>query len=610
MHGAETPPAERALPDGFAEILLSLEPPFDVNWQLDPLELDEPTRLDRLARVKATLPAENEDLEGITHDQTIENYLRLALVSAGDRETLETFLELVETVLTTQPERSADLAQQVFWIWAPAAEVAGFYNQKIELEELAFKILMPEEYQAIREDYDKSLLMGDEGIIARLETDIDHLLSEALPEGVAFEIASRAKSYYSVWRKLQKEGRDTAELLDLVGIRVIIDADEEIVAAQQCYVAMAAVASQFEVQFNRIKDYIKVPKPNGYQSLHLTLHNPYGLPFELQVRSRSMHIRAETDTLASHQGYDAAFKKVPGKVHRTFRTVPKLYRWRDEATRSIIKNNQHTTAILDKWLLFFRDDGNLYRLPAKDEPTMLDASFKVHSRRALKTRRIARRDGKLIGLEHPVSHGDVLSFEYHSDYPKQPDRFNVLKRKAHLTDTVRYIDNQRRQILAPQLLAVAISLIDQESGIEGGLSVLTVDDRRELAQRAGVPTFEKLLVLVGDNVPDGKRTRIVARILERCGVGGEPRIATTGELAPEASYDAKIVSMVEVAGVDDTTIECRVAGCCSEQITPGEAVVARVSTHDKAIKVHRRECNNIRSDQGLLECSWRDVTFE
>lgn len=584
--------------------LLDDRVPFDVDWRTPASEMDEPVRLLRLARVKAILPADNALEEKTTHDVTLENYLRLALQAAGDRDTLSTFLDHVQVTLVDHPDDAKVLAQQVFWIWAPAAEVAGLYQHKTDLEDAAFQVIKPDDYAAITAEYDKAALAGENGLLARTSQKIHDALSEVFGDSVGFDIGSRSKSVYSVWRKMRSDGRSTNQIFDLLGIRavIVLDGTEE-EAIEQCYVAMSAAVSKFQSETSRLKDYIANPKPNGYQSLHLTLYAESGIPFELQVRTHDMHQAAESDGLLSHQTYDATYKETPGKIKQVFRKVPRQYQWRDAATQSIREHEGQMEGVMDGELLFFGADGNLYLTSA--DANALDASFRIHSRRALRTKGISLHTGKPIRLSDPVRHGDTLVVDYHPDYPTQRERFEVLSQGVNTSYARKAIESNRRKLLSEhyrQLGREAIIAQVADLGLDDPFSLLDEADRRRLADRVGMPNFNKLLEVIGVGDAHGKPTRIANMIRARCGLGDLVEIKTVPESRGTLD-DQAVLSDLLIPNVGGKP-NCQVAGCCSEKIRHGDDVLVRPSRLDGIFKVHLTECVNIRDHSGTIACSW------
>lgn len=588
--------------DQISARLLDEVPPFDIDWSVPASSLSESERLLRLAGLKAILPPDNAIHEKTSHDATLENYIRLSLDAAGNVKTLDRFFGFVWQAMEDNPDEAQLLAQQVFWIWAPAAEIAGQYHHKIALEDQAFKVLLPEEYDHISQSYAKDSLEAEGGMLSYVGQQIQELLELTLESNEGFSLQTRAKSVYSVWRKLRDKNKSSAELFDLLGFRIIIDGEDE-QAIQQCYVAMAAVASGFESEHTRLKDYIADPKPTGYQSLHLTLYTTFGFPFELQVRTSGMHHRAETDSELSHQTYDATFKEVPGKIKREFRTVPKLYRWRDHATQHIQQNGGSTEGILGEDILFFRGDGNMYQIARG--ATALDASFRVHSRRALRTKHIMER-GKPIAFSSAIQHGALLDIEYRDAYPTNRSHFDRMGLIVNTKSARKAIEKGWRKAAQDDLRQkgrLIISSLVGDLGLPDPLDVLDEADRRMLADRIGVPNFDTLLEIVGAGNRSGKPSRVAQLIKNRLGIGELAEIKLVRESTLTMS-DEEILGSILIPTVGEQP-ECRVAGCCTERIRSGDPILVRPSKLEGIFKLHREDCVNIRDNSDTLQCQWQ-----
>lgn len=585
-----------------ADLLLDPAPPFDVDWQVPAHELRLEDRLVRLARIKAILPPGNAENEKATHDKTLENYMRLALHSAGDRATLDTFLSHVEATLDSGEEGSDMLAQQVFWIWAPTAEIAGLQDHKKAMEDKALRVLHPDDYRRLELDYQAIDL--EHGLLSETRAEITELIDSLdIQEPFSYAIQHRAKSKYSAWRKLQLKGRSDTQIFDLMGFRVIIDGGDEPMAIGQCRYILGAMEEYFGSSPEWRMDYIANPKPDGYRSLHQTFTLPNGQSFELQLRTRSMQDQARADGTHSHQAYEAANKVVPGKIRRNFVKVPKLYRWRDIASVHINEQGGRTDGILGDDILFFRNDGNLYLLPSG--ANALDASYEVHTRRALKTKTVIR-NGQPIGLSDTVNHGDVLNISYHDVYPTDISRLD--RQRLLMTTAVgqRAVEKYKRRLQADKLeeagKLIIISMVP-ELQADDPLSALSEEDRSRLAQKVGLPTFEKLLEIIGAGHKGGKPGRIANLIRVRSGLS--PDLAKDKPEQQIPLSDRQVLERVDVPNRNASPI-CRVAGCCSGAIRPDDAVLARPSMHHYGVmQLHRTDCDNVATLEGAVVCGWK-----
>ncbi len=597
------PPSIELSPDhqALAACLLDPTPPFGTDWQTPAHEMRLQERLFRLATLKAILPEANAEKEKFTHDRTLENYIRLALHSAGDRGTLDTFMQHVKATLEAGGEGVEMLAQQVFWIWAPVAEIADLEAHKSQLEDSALRVLKPDDYDQLERDYQAIDL--NHGLLIDTRREIGELIdSLGIVEEFSYELQYRSKSKYSAWRKRQLEKREDTEIFDLMGFRIVIDGGDESMAIGQCRYILSAMEEYFESSPEWRFDFIAHPKPNGYQSLHQTFTLPTGQSFELQLRTRAMHDQAKTGGNLTHQAYDAMHKVVPGKIRRNFVKVPKLYRWRDEAALFIQEHGGSSEGILGDSILFFRDDGNLYQVAAG--ATVLDASFAVHSRRALKTRTITR-DGRPTEFSDTVNHGDCLNIRYNNRYPTDVTRLNR-HRFIMVTRTGQTaIEKYKRRLQADQLQSLGRQVISEmltDLEMDDPLSVLSEKDLATLAQGAGMPSFEKLLEIIGDGQKNGKPGRIANLVRIRSGLPQTIVRERTNMQTPLS--DRQVLEHVRVPNRNAAPI-CRVAGCCSGEIRLEDQVIARPSElHVGVMQLHRTDCNNVTSLEGSIACEW------
>lgn len=599
---------DSAISENLVEVLLDPTPPFDVDWRVSARLLDEDSRLIRLARVKALLPADNAMEHHSTHDATLENYIRLALQATGDRETLSRFLETVMHTLDSERPDTELLAQQIFWIWGPVADIAGLHRMKVDLEERAFAIAMPEECARIREVYEATDAESMQTFLEDTRQLILEAAQSAIPGLTLEDVSGRPKTYYGIWRKHQGREEDYT-ISDFMGFRVVVDGATEEEAVERCYAVAGEVCAYFEMDPDRFKNYIAQPKANGYRSLHLTLYNEQGRPIELQIRTRAMHEAAESEGEISHLLYDAAYKVVPGKIFQHYRRIPKLYSWREVAARRI-QESSGSTEILGGQILFFRTDGNLY-LIEETGATALDGAFRIQSERALRASAIYI-NGKLAEFSDPLSFGDLVDVQYREDYPTDPLYVGAMKGSTLTERAHKAIERARRQLLRDELITrgkeVVLEKLGSNFGLKDLFSVLNGTDRRYLAKRAGVSSLEDLLFIIGNGNKSGKPTRIANLIRARLGMEDIAEIKPMPENASTVD-DKELLALIHIPHLGGEP-ECRVAGCCSHQIVVGDEVVARPLRSEGKMSLHRIDCANVRDYPGLVQCIWDSANLE
>ncbi len=371
-------------------------------------------RQDELSSITLELPPDNPEIQKVQHNKTIENYIKLVLETAEQTERLKAFCNQLTAKL--QVTKDKKLAKDCLLIWAPAAEVAGLYQEKQVIENIAFEILFPHEFKKVNKAY--ADLGGDEALQDMLNDYIE-LMQDVLEEDldqIARDcvVIGRKKSPYSVWRKCYKKGQEDFRLPDFFGIRILIGSnggyDETGIGV--CYAVAGVVSQYFENDLKRLKSYVDQPKPNGYRSLHLTLKDLVSdAPIELQVRTLEMHEQAERAAGVSHMAYEAASKYTPGTYEKII--TPRLYRWRDQAAHEVrqrqLKGDNSLENLIPGKILAFAPDGNLYEL--NEGNVALDFAFAVHSDTALRTAGI-KIDGHPVRFSVPIEYGSVVAVEY------------------------------------------------------------------------------------------------------------------------------------------------------------------------------------------------------
>ena len=237
-------------------------------------------------------------------EQQVENYrkmflamgkdIRVILIKLADR------LHNMRTLKFLRRDRQIAISKETQDLYAPLANRLGMYSLKWELEDLAFKYLNPDEYREIVEGIDKKR----EQRLQFINQIVEQINEELKRQKIKAEITGRAKHLYSIYRKMQRDNKSLDQIYDLFALRILVD------SVKDCYAALGVVHELYNPMPGRFKDYISVPKPNMYQSLHTTLIGPKGTPFEVQIRTYEMHRIAEFG-IAAHWAYKEAnkFKK-------------------------------------------------------------------------------------------------------------------------------------------------------------------------------------------------------------------------------------------------------------------------------------------------------------
>lgn len=577
------------------------------NWEASHAEEGTEASLKRLASIKAVLPA--DDIKQYKHGISIENHMKLALEAAGDMPGLRVFGEVLRAKLINGD--SELLAQQALLIWAPVMEIAGWHELRTEIEEAGFGRLYPQEKKAIEETY--AHLGGDEALaelIKEYGEGGQAILEEGLGPDVSFTIGGRKKAYYSVWRKVTRDGRPSYQLPDFLGMRVVIDSDgDEEKAVANCYAAADIVTQCFTPELDRYKDYIANPKSNGYQSLHMTLTDINNARLEFQIRTSAMHDKAETDPNTSHMVYNASSKITPGRHFRTWLPRPgRIYSWREAAATEIRQRrdagNPSLEGLQPGTVLTFDKDGHLYQLNNGD--TALDFAFAVHNRRALSTQAIFGKEGRPVSLDSPLRFADAMSIKYHpvkTEMTWQDSWFEKVN-SSTAKKALRKADRERGETkYIASGMRVLVKALGRR-GIRGDvLASLDDHDREAIAERYSVTGFEKLVRNIGANaLKPGKVVTYLERLAGITHERHKPAKQSGG--SAEQTYTDPEGQEWEIAVLETLKCHHHFAGCCKDEIRPGKPIVAVPSRRTGDLSIHIPGCVNLPDDGRVLESSW------
>lgn len=513
--------------------------------------------------------------------------IRVLLVKLADR------LDNMRTLTHMKPEAQERIARETMEIYAPLANRLGIGWLKAELEDLSLRYLDPEGYQALAEKVAFSRGSQQEFItkmVARLRTN----LHEA---GFAAEVSGRIKHLTSIWRKLRSKGTDYEKLDDLIAFRCIMESTAD------CYGALGVVHGHMRPVPGRFKDFIALPKPNNYQSLHTTVLTDGGERMEVQFRTRDMHRIAEQGIAAHWQYKEASRNK--GKPHggyldskdaNRFHWLKQLMDWqRDLKDPQEFLESVKIDLFQDE-IYVFTPRGDVHTLPRKATP--VDFAYAIHSGLGdLCSGALV--NGSIVPLNYNLRSGDVV--EILTDKSRRPARdwldFVVTsKAKSRIRNFLRLEQREKS-------IKLGHDMLDRELH-KHSLSLtkaLKSNALQRVAQDLGVRTTEELLFQVGLG-----RTQ-PAKVLEQL-VPPEQRQSPPSEL--RESLVEKVTRRVTgrddggilVSGESDVMV--RFARCCAP--LPGDDIVGYI-THGRGVAVHRRECDRAMDNdpERKVEVRWQ-----
>lgn len=471
----------------------------------------------------------------------VENLRRLFLAMAKDLRVvllkLADRLHNVRTIKGVQAHKRQRIARETLEIFAPLADRLGMGEVRSELETLGFRYAEPEEYA-----WTVKQLAQTEVKRAHYIAIVKHEFTKALAtEGIPAQINARTKNIYSLYLKLLQKERDIDKIYDLFAIRIIVD------SVEHCYGGMGVIHRHWQPLPHRIKDYIAVPKLNGYRSLHTTIFGPENRLLEVQLRTTSMHEEAELG-VAAHAVYAERKASVQAGTEQ-LAVMRQLGSWQDEIAESAESVDRFKLDLFGHRIFVFTPKGSLYSLPVASTP--VDFAYAVHTEIG-NTCSGAKVNGVIITLDTKLQNGDVVEIlTQKSGHPRR-DWLGFV-RTGHARSAIRSYFRQRGEL--PPVRR------QRREGIEG-------TDRVEAVGKSDSGATKV--------IPKHKRSRRPDPII-----------------APKALLLAGMSSLLT-----------KRAGCCNPR--PGDAIVGYI-TVGKGISVHRANCNHVgrhRDPQRLVAVNW------
>ncbi len=517
--------------------------------------------------------------------------IRVIIIKLADR------LHNMRTLKYQPRESQIRIARETQEIYAPIAQRLGISKIKIELDDLALKYLEPEAYYDLVE---KVVLRKDarEEYIGNLAKEVHEAIREAHIEA---EVYGRAKHFFSVYKKMVNQGKTIDQIYDLFAIRIIVN------SVKDCYAALGIIHEMYKPVPGRFKDYIAMPKPNMYQSLHTTLIGHDGRPFEIQIRTAEMHRTAEYG-IAAHWKYKEGSdgKDTAGQEEAKLSWLRQILEWQQD-----MADNREFMSLLKSDLNLFSDTvfcftptGDVKNLPAGSTP--VDFAYCIHS--AVGNKMVgAKVNGRLVPIDYEIQNGDRIEI-LTSQNSKGPSRdwLSVVKS----TQAKNKINQWFRSELKEENIAKGKEMIlayCKAKSIDTAL-LGKPEYQQKVVRKYGYHDWEALLASVGRG--GLKEGQIVNKMVEEYEKDHPIRVtdADLMEELNEGQQRREILhskSGIIVRGLYDVAVHF--SKCCSP--VPGDEIVGFV-TRGRGVSIHRTDCVNIihltDDEKGrLIEAEWQ-----
>ena len=519
--------------------------------------------------------------------------IRVLIIKLSDR------LHNLRTINYMSHDKIIEKCRETLDIYAPLAARLGIYAMKMELEDIALKFLEPEAYYDLAEQVSERKGQREDAINHVVEQ-IEGTLKEI---DIKHEIYGRSKHFYSIYKKMKYQHKNIDEIFDLMAVRIIVE------SVRDCYAVLGLVHTLWKPIPGRFKDYIAMPKPNMYQSLHTTVIGDSGKPFEIQIRTYEMHRIAEYG-IAAHWKYKEGITADKEEVKLSW--LRQALEWQKDVKDPKEFMESLKMDLFSSQVFVFTPQGDVIELPAGATP--LDFAFKIHSDVGCKCVG-AKVNGKMVTIDHTLENGNIIEIVTSPNaagpsidwlkIAKSSSARNKIRqwlKKENKTDTIdkgkdqidRYI---RKKGYDPRVLLKNnyVNKAVKEMGFKNSDELYN-----QLSYGGTIQT--KLVNLLLSYDADAKAA--VEAEKERSLLDNLNEISEKAQKRNQQKKKQEDNSGVIVEGLDNLMI--RMSGCCNP--VPGDEIIGFI-TKGRGISVHRKDCDNLKNlpekDKGrCIAVSW------
>nr|WP_317283108.1 bifunctional (p)ppGpp synthetase/guanosine-3',5'-bis(diphosphate) 3'-pyrophosphohydrolase [uncultured Sellimonas sp.] len=554
------------------------------------LLVDGVTKLGQLSYSADKLEVQAENLRKMF--LAMAKDIRVIIIKLADR------LHNMRTLQFMRPEKQKEKAKETMDIYSPIAQRLGISKLKIELDDLALKYLHPEVFYDLVQQINERKTEREEFVSQIVKEVSDHMENAHIKA----EVNGRVKHFFSIYKKMVNQDKTVDQIYDLFAVRIIVD------TVQDCYAALGVIHEMYTPVPGRFKDYIAMPKPNMYQSLHTTLMSSIGQPFEIQIRTKEMHRTAEYG-IAAHWKYKESNdgkKNIKTQEEEKLSWLRQILDWQRD-----MSDNKEFLDLLKGDLDLFAEDvycftpnGDLKTLPNGSTP--IDFAYAIHS--AVGNKMVGVRvNGKLVKVDYQIQNGDRIEI-LTSQNSKGPSRdwLNIVKSTQAKNKINQWFKKEFKEenIIRGKEMLIAYCRakgFNQEN-------IMKPKYEQEVQQKYGFRDWDSVLAAVGHG--GLKEGQIVNRLVEEYGkehrqeVTDEAVLEKVAEASKNVVHISKSKSGIVVKGIDDMAV--RFSRCCNP--LPGDEIVGFV-TRGRGLTIHRTDCVNVlhlteRERARLIPVEW------
>lgn len=522
--------------------------------------------------------------------------IRVILIKLADR------LHNMRTLKYMKPEKQKEKARETMDIYAPIAQRLGISKVKIELDDLALKYLEPEVYyDLVAQIADKKSVR--EKFVREIVAEVKRHMENA---NIEADVQGRVKHFFSIYKKMVNQDKTLDQIYDLFAVRILVD------SVKDCYAALGVIHEMYKPIPGRFKDYIAMPKPNMYQSLHTTVIGPKGQPFEIQIRTYEMHRTAEYG-IAAHWKYKetggSTQQNIEGKdsAEAKLTWLRQILEWQRDETdnREFMSLLKSDLDLFSESVYCFTPGGDVKTLPNGSNP--IDFAYSIHS--AVGNKMIgARVNGKLVPIDYVIKNGDRIEI-ITSQNSKGPSRdwLNIVKS----TQAKNKINQWFKTEFKEDNIIKGKDMIAQYCKMKGIVltQIMKPEYQESVLRKYGFRDWDSVLAAVGHG--GLKEGQVVNKMVEESEKAKKKNVTdakimeSVGDTKEQKIRIAKAGKGIVVKGIDDVAV--RFSKCCNP--VPGDEIVGFV-TRGRGVTIHRTDCVNVlhlaeSERERLIDAEWQ-----
>ena len=560
------------------------------------LLVDGVTKLGRLSYSSDKLDVQAENLRKMF--LAMAKDIRVIIIKLADR------LHNMRTLQFMKPEKQKEKAKETMDIYAPIAQRLGISKIKTELDDLALKYSQPEVFFDLVKQINARKTEREEFVQQIVDEVSEHMKNA----NIKAEVNGRVKHFFSIYKKMVNQDKTVDQIYDLFAVRIIVE------SVKDCYAALGVIHEMYTPIPGRFKDYIAMPKPNMYQSLHTTLMSSVGQPFEIQIRTEEMHKTAEYG-IAAHWKYKESNdgkKSVEAQEEEKLSWLRQILEWQ----RDMSDNREFMNLIKGDLDLFAEDvycftpQGDVKNLPNGSTP--IDFAYAIHS--AVGNKMVgARMNGKLVNIDYKIQNGDRIEI-LTSQNSKGPSRdwLNVVKSTQAKNKINQWFKKEFKEsniIKGKEMIAAYC-----KAKTINPSNILNPRYQEIVQKKYGFKDWDSVLAAIGHG--GLKEGQVVNRLVEEYSkehkqeLTDEVVMEKVAEAAKNKVHIAKSKSGIVVKGIDDVAV--RFSRCCNP--VPGDEIVGFV-TRGRGLSIHRTDCVNMihlteAERARLIDAEWESDVAE